>query len=127
MPSPTRVRSLVTQVERGEIFEALNTFYAPHVVMQENTGPETRGLPANIEREKAFLGSIAKLDRYEAQAVVVDGDHAVINWIADFVGTDGKRYHFDQLAFQTWEGEGDDARIVRERFVYDSASLVTAG
>lgn len=54
----------------------------------------------------------------------VDGDRAAINWILDYVGTDGKRYHFDQIALQTWRGQGDDAQIVHERFVYDSATLV---
>jgi hypothetical protein len=59
--------------------------------MQENTQPPTVGKPANLERERAFLASVARLDRYEAAFVLVDEDHAVINWVTDFLGTDGKR------------------------------------
>ena len=127
MPSHQRVRALVAEVERGRIFEAIDAFYADDVVMQENLGPATAGKAANVERERAFLAGIARLDRYQAQGIVVDGDRAVIHWIADFLGTDGKQYHFDQLALQTWRGEGDDARIVHERFVYDPGSLVVGG
>jgi len=126
MPTPDRVRDLVAHVERGQIFEALDAFYAADVVMQENTQPPTVGKSANVERERAFLAGIARLDRYHATAILVDGERAVINWVADFVGTDGRHYHFDQLALQTWRGEGDAARIVQERFVYDSASIVAA-
>lgn len=61
---------------------------------------------------------------YRAAAVVVDSDRAVIHWVADFLGTDGRRYHMDQVALQTWRGERNGARIVYERFVYDPTTLV---
>ena len=54
-----------------------------------------------------------------AQAVVVDGDRAVINWRQDLVTTNGQRLYFDQLSFQLWK----DGKIVSERFVYDPSSL----
>src|SRR3712207_8151804 len=46
-----------------------------------------------------------------ALAVVADGDRVVINWGLDFTGTDGKRFRYDQLAYQVWE----NGRIVRDR------------
>jgi len=119
-----RVHDLVAHVQRGEIFEALKAFYADDVVMQENLQPPTVGKHANLERERAFHATVARLDRSEAKLVLVDGDHAVIHWTIDYLGTDGKYYHFDQIALQTWRGEGDEAQIVHERFVYDPATLV---
>ena len=53
---------------------------------------------------------------------MVDDRHAVIHWILDFTAGDGRRYRIDQLAFQEWEGD----RIVRERFIYDTASIAVA-
>jgi len=44
----------------------------------------------------------------------------VIHWLLEFTGGDGKRYRLDQLAHQEWK----DGRIVRERFYYDSATIV---
>jgi ketosteroid isomerase-like protein len=126
MPDSIRssIDTLTALVARGAIMEAFEQFYADDVVMGENTGAPTVGKRANRERERAFVAFLARLDRYEARSVVVDeaGGRAVIHWIADFVGTDGVRYHYDQLAHQVWR----DGRIVEERFYYDSASLVQA-
>jgi ketosteroid isomerase-like protein len=120
MPSRERVRDLVAYVERGRILEAIDEFYADDVVMQDNHAPPTVGKAANREREQAFAALIAEVHENRAAAVLVDGDRAVINWRFDFTGTDGTRYRFDQLAFQSWKGD----RIVNERFYYDSATLV---
>lgn len=42
----------------GKIFEAMERFYAPDCVMQENTDAPCVGLPANIEREKQFFALV---------------------------------------------------------------------
>jgi len=117
-----RVQQLVTTAQQWRILDAMQEFYAEDVVMKENLNAPTVGLDANLERERAFVASIAKVNEMRAQAVVVDGDRAVINWRQDLVTTDGKRLVFDQLSFQLWK----DGKIVHERFVYDPNSLVAA-
>jgi ketosteroid isomerase-like protein len=117
-----RVQQLIACAERWQILDAMNEFYDEGVVMQENLNPPTVGLAANIERERAFVASIATVNEMRAQAVVVDGDRAVINWRQDLVTTDGQRLYFDQLSFQLWK----DGKIVSERFVYDPGSLSAA-
>ncbi len=57
-----------------------------------------------------------------ALSVVVDGDRVTINWLFEFTTRDGKRFSMDQLAYQTWRGD----RIARERFYYDSATILAA-
>jgi ketosteroid isomerase-like protein len=100
----------------------MKEFYDEGVVMQENLNPPTVGLAANLERERAFVASIAKVNEMRAKAVVVDGDHAVINWRQDLVTTDGAHLVFDQLSFQRWK----NGKIVSERFVYDPGTLSAA-
>ena len=117
-----RVQQLIARAERWQILDAMNEFYDEGVVMQENLNPPTVGLAANIERERAFVASIATVNEMRAQAVVVDGDRAVINWRQDLVTTNGQRLYFDQLSFQLWK----DGKIVSERFVYDPGSLSAA-
>jgi ketosteroid isomerase-like protein len=117
-----RVQQLVTAAQQWKIIDAMEEFYAPDVIMQENLHTPTVGLHANLERERAFLASIAKVNEMRARAVVVDGDRAVINWREDLVTTDGKRLIFDQLSLQVWK----DGKIVHERFVYDPNTLVDA-
>ena len=119
MSTRDRVQQLIARAERWQILDAMTEFYADDVVMQENLNPPTIGLTANLERERAFVASIAKVNEMRAQAVVVDGDRAVINWRQDLVTTNGQRLYFDQLSFQLWK----DGKIVSERFVYDPSSL----
>jgi hypothetical protein len=99
MPTTTatrdRVQQLIARAERWEILDAMEEFYADNVVMQENLNPPTVGLAANLERERGFVASIAKVNEMRAQAVVVDGDRAVINWRQDLVDTNGQRLLFD--------------------------------
>ena len=118
MPTRNRVQDLIAHVEQGKILEAMEEFYADDVVMQESNGAATVGKAANLERERAFFGSITEPET-RALSVAVDGDRSAINWLFEFTGADGKRYRMDQVAYQTWRGD----RIVHERFYYDSASL----
>jgi ketosteroid isomerase-like protein len=123
MPTRQRVLDLVNMVEQGRILDAIDAFYADDVVMQDNLNPPTVGKVKNREREAQFVSSIRDVHQNKAKLVFVDGDHAVVNWNFEFTGTDGTRIRFDQLALQTWRGDGANARIVQERFVYDSATL----
>ncbi|HKN68688.1 MAG TPA: hypothetical protein VJW73_20525, partial [Gemmatimonadaceae bacterium] len=56
-----RVKQLIARAERWQILDAMTEFYDEGVVMQENLNPPTVGLAANIERERAFVASIAKV------------------------------------------------------------------
>lgn len=114
-----RVQQLIACAEQWHIADAMHEFYADDVVMQENLNAPTVGLTANLERERGFVASIAKVNEMKAHAVLVDGDRAVVNWHQDLVTTDGQRLRFDQLSIQLWK----HGKIVHERFVYDPTSL----
>ena len=118
--TPERAKALVEYVTAGRILDALQEFYAPDVVMQDNNNPPCVGKDANLEREKGFLAYVKEIHQLEATAVVASGDQAAIHYIFDFTGIDGKRMRLDQVALQTWK----DGFIVNERFLYDSASAV---
>ena len=110
-----RVDDLIAYFQQGRLAEAIEEFYADDVTMQENLNPPTVGKRANVEREAGFERYVAEWHHARAAAVLVDGNRAVIHWDYAFTGADGKRFHYDQLALQEWDGD----RIVRERFLYD--------
>lgn len=116
-----RVQALVKLVEHGKMLDALSTFYADDVAMQENLNPPVVGLAANLERERAFFGSLTTL-QFRAASVLVSGDRSAINWVFDYTTADGQRYHMDEIAVQTWR----DGKIAHERFIYDTATLAVA-
>ncbi len=120
MTTELAVRDLVSLVERGEILEAFDRYYADDVAMAENAASATVGKATNRAREEAFLAGVATVHENRAASVLVDGDHAAIRWLLDFTNREGTRLRFDQIALQTWR----DGRISEERFYYDSASLV---
>jgi ketosteroid isomerase-like protein len=116
-----QVLALIELVENGRMLEAMATYYADDVAMQENVSPPTVGYTANYAREAAFYGSLLAL-KFTLVSVVVEDDRAVINWIFDYTTADGQKYRMDEIAVQTWR----DDKIVHERYIYDTASVAIA-
>jgi ketosteroid isomerase-like protein len=119
MSTRERVQELVGYVQAGRIPEAIETFYAEGVTMQENRQPPTLGKAANLVRERAFGDSVERWHEVTARTVAVDGDQALIEWVFEYTTREGQRIRMEEIAQQTWR----DGRIVRERFFYDSATL----
>lgn len=122
MPTRDQVTQLVRHVEANRVLDAIDQLYDEHVSMQDNLNPPVVGKAANRERERQFFGGIT-VHQHRALSIVVDGDQVVIHWLFEFTGGDGKRYRMDQLSHQDWK----DGRVVRERFYYDSATIVDDG
>jgi ketosteroid isomerase-like protein len=122
MPTRDQVAKLVRYVEANRILDAIDELYADDVSMQDNLDPPVVGKAANRERERAFFGGVT-VHQNRALSIAVDGDQAVIHWLLEFTGGDGKRYRLDQLSHQDWQ----DGRIVKERFYYDSARIADDG
>ena len=116
-----QVLDLINLVENGKMLAAITKYYAANVAMQENMSPPTVGFAENYARETAFYGSLKSM-KAKLVTVVVEGDRAVLNWVLDYTTADGKQYHMDEVAVQTWR----DGKIVHERFIYDTASLAVA-
>ena len=116
-----QVLDLISLVEKGQMLEAMNRYYAENVAMQENVSPPSVGFAENYAREEAFYGSLQALN-FNLVSVVVEGDRAVINWVFDYTTADGTSYRMDEIAIQTWL----DGKIVHERYIYDTGSLAVA-
>lgn len=117
------VHDLISHIGQGKILEAMNTFYHADATMQENRGAPTKGLAANIEREKQFLAQIKDWHGFEATNVAITetapgtGVAAIENWL-EFTNTEGNRIRYEQVSVQKWK----DGKIVRERFYYDTGA-----
>ena len=115
------VHALIALVENGRMLDAMTQFYAEDVAMQENVSPPNVGFAENYARESSFYGSLKAL-KFTLVSVIIEGDHAVINWVFDYTTADGKQYRMDEIAVQTWR----NGKIVHERYIYDTASLALA-
>lgn len=119
MPSPELLQRFIDCVESNAHVEAIEEFYAPNAVMQENEQPPRFGRDALVENERKALARARSVRSECVRPVLVNGDHVVIRWIFEFEFHDDTRIRLDELAYQLWEGE----RIVDEKFFYDPQQL----
>ena len=111
-----RLDDLLNHIRQGKIFEAYTEFYDTDAVMQENANPPTKGLAANIEREKQFLGGIKEWKGFKVTAKGVADNVTFYEAAADYVTTNGEPMHLEQVSVAKWR----NGKIVNERFYYDT-------
>ncbi len=113
-----RLNDLFGFIRQGKIIEAMNEFYDKETVMQDNANPPTKGLAANIEREKQFLNGVKEWKGFEVIASAVGDNVTFYECSLDFVATSGQPVHMEQVVVTSWK----DGKIIHERFYYDTGS-----
>lgn len=98
----------------GRFFEALERFYAPDVVMQENDAAPTVGLAANVERERQFFGSVVESWRGRVESQAVGDGVTLTEWRVEVKLPGQPASTMRQVAARRWR----DGKIVHERFYY---------
>lgn len=113
-----RLQGLLDHIRSGKVIEAMNEFYDPETVMQDNANPPTKGLAANIEREKQFLSGVKEWKGFDVK-VSAAGDHVTFyECTMDFIATNGQPVHMEQVSVAKWK----NGKIVHERFYYDTGT-----
>lgn len=113
-----RLNDLFGYVRQGKIIEAMNEFYDKDAVMQDNANPPTKGLAANIEREKQFLNGVKEWKGFNVTASAVGDNVTFYECTLDFIATGGQAVHMEQVSVARWK----NGKIVHERFYYDTGA-----
>ncbi|MDY7095136.1 MAG: nuclear transport factor 2 family protein [Acidobacteriota bacterium] len=108
-----KVQTVIDGILAGKILETFDEHYADDVVMSENGQDERVGKQACREYEVAFVENV-EFHGAKAGLVLVDGDHAAVEWEFDLTPAGGERVVQKQVALQTWK----DGKIVREVFYH---------
>jgi ketosteroid isomerase-like protein len=111
-----RLQDLLGYIRQGKIIEAMNEFYDKDTVMQDNANPPTRGLAANIEREKQFMSGVKEWKGFNVTAMGVGDNAAFYECALDFIATNGAHVHMEQVSVSQWR----NGKIIHERFYYDT-------
>jgi len=111
-----RLQGLLDHIRSGKIIEAMNEFYDRETVMQDNANSPTKGLAANIEREKQFLNGVKEWKGFSVQASAVGDNVTFYEGTMDFIATNGQPVHMEQVSVARW----NNGKIVHERFYYDT-------
>jgi ketosteroid isomerase-like protein len=109
----SNVQAVIDGILRGDILGIFDHYYAEDVVMSENGMDERVGKAANRAYEEQFVSGV-EFHGAEVGVVVVDGDHAAVEWTFEFTPKGGARVKQRQVALQTWK----DGKIVREVFYH---------
>ncbi len=113
MSTRENVHAVIDGILKGDILGTFDRWYADDVVMSENGAEERVGKAANRAYEEAFVNGV-EFHGAELGTVIVDGDHAAIEWSFDFTPKGGERVVQKQVAVQTWR----DGQVVREDFYH---------
>ena len=110
-----RLNDLFGYIRQGKIIEAMNEFYDKDTVMQDNANPPTKGLAANIEREKQFMSGVKEWKGFTVTTSGVGDNVTFYESTSDFVTTGGVPVHLEQVSVAKWK----NGKIVHMRFYYD--------
>ena len=113
-----RLQDLHNHIRQGKIIEAMNEFYDTNTVMQDNANPPTKGLAANIEREKQFMSGVKEWKGFNVTASGVGDNVTFYEAVVDFVTAEGQHMHLEQVSVAKWK----NGKIVHERFYYDTGN-----
>ena len=111
-----RLQGLLDHIRNGKVIEAMNEFYDRDTVMQDNANPSTKGLDANIEREKQFLNGVKEWTGFNVKASAAGDNVTFYECTMDFIATNGQPVHMEQVSVAKW----NNGKIVHERFYYDT-------
>jgi len=111
-----RLQELLTHIRQGKVVEAMNEFYDQDTVMQENANRSTKGLAANIEREKQFMSGVKEWKGFNVTALGVGDNVTFYEATADYITTNGQAMHLEEVSVAKWK----NGKIVHERFYYDT-------
>jgi ketosteroid isomerase-like protein len=114
MSIKAKVQAVIDGILAGKILETFDAYYSSDVVMSENRTEERVGKSVNREYEIQFLDNVQEFHGAQVGRVIVDGDHAAVEWSFDITFKDGNRVKMQQVAVQTWK----DGRIIREDFYH---------
>lgn len=113
MSNRESVQAVIDGILSGAILETFDRYYADDVVMSENGIEERVGKAVNREYEQAFVDNV-EFHGATVGRVLVDGDHAAVEWVFDLTPKGAERTVQKQIAVQTWRG----GQVVREDFYH---------
>jgi SnoaL-like protein len=113
-----RLNDLFGHIRQGKIIEAMNEFYDKDTAMQDNANPPTKGLAANIEREKQFMSGVKEWKGFNVTASAVGDNVTFYECNIDFIAINGQPVHMEQVVVAKWK----NGKIVHERFYYDTGA-----
>jgi hypothetical protein len=118
------INGFLDMLQKGQMLEAFEKYYADDVIMQENNEPPRVGKDKNREFEKEFLSGVEAVHDSQIKNVAIDPKKniAMIQEYMDMTMKGVGRVQMEEVSVQTWK----DGKIVHEHFFYNRGEGGTA-
>lgn len=120
MPSTDTIEAFIAMVEANQHVQAVETFYIPDAILQDNQSNNIRGKQKQIENEKNLLLRIKKMSSRCIRPYFINGEQVVIKWHFKFEFKNDTYIVIDEVTWQQWLGE----QIQKEQFFFDPQQFV---
>lgn len=120
MPSTDIIEAFIAMVEANQHVQAVETFYIPDAILQDNQSNNIRGKQKQIENEKNLLLKIKKMSSRCIRPYFINGEQVVIKWHFKFEFKNDTYIVIDEVTWQQWLGE----QIQKEQFFFDPQQFV---
>lgn len=111
-----KIDTLNSMIQKGQVLDAFEMFYADSVTMQENEETPTIGKDNCRINEEAFVNNITEFRKAAIKNVIVSDNLTVVEWDFDFTHNEWGLRNYTQIAIQRWNEEG---LIINEKFYYN--------
>ena len=109
-----RVHDLYDLVNKGQVLEAFDKYYADDVSMQENEKEPMVGKAANRAREKILVDGLTSPLVIKILSLGIGDDVSIVEQQGSFTHKDWGASDKVQVAVQHWK----DGKIAKEKFYY---------
>ena len=101
-----QVEKMDAMVSRGDIINAVKTFFCDKAKTSDYGNAATEGKQQMVEKMEGFLGSIAKVNGITHHRSIVDGNCSASEFTFDFDMIDGGKIYWHEIIRRIWNEEG---------------------
>lgn len=106
------VQQMDALVSRGDMVNAIDTFFADDAQTSDYAEVTTNGKAQMIEKMNGFLGAISNVNGITHHRTMVDGDASASEFTFDFDMKDGSKIYWHEIIRRVWS----DGKVVQEEY-----------
>jgi len=99
-------------ITSGQIIEAAEKYFAPHIKTIDFDGTVTEGKPATLKKLNGFIGSIQNVNEITLHRSVSYDNASFSEYIFSFEMKDGSNIYWHEIIRSIWE----NGQIVKEQY-----------
>ncbi|MTI87599.1 MAG: hypothetical protein FH748_06475 [Balneolaceae bacterium] len=113
MDIKTKVAQMDEMISKGEILNAVDTFFCDETQTSDYGKVTTSGKQQMIEKMEGFLEAIENINGITHHHSIVDGSISASEFTFDFDMKDGSEIYWHEIIRRIWN---DDGKVINEEY-----------